>query len=49
MNTYSFSNSEDIGSMTIGDFKLWSNTALTTFLSLRKKPVTGSTETLVAR
>ena len=41
--------SDSLGCLTIQDFKLWSSTALKTFLSLRKKSVSGSTETLIAR
>ena len=36
-------------SLTIEDFKLWSTKALKTFLAIRKKPVSGSFDTLVAR
>ena len=35
--------------LTLEDFKLWSTVALKSFLSLRKKSVTGSFDVLVAR
>ena len=41
--------SEDIGSLSLQDFKLWSSVALKSFLSLRKKAVNGSFDTLAAR
>ena len=39
---------EDIGTMTLNDFKLWSS-AMKVHLSLRGKPTTRSSETLAAR
>ena len=33
----------------LDDFRLWSTNALQKFLAVRKQPVTGSFETLVAR
>ena len=40
---------EDIGTMALDDFKLWSSRALKVYLSLRGKPTTGSSDTLAAR
>ena len=40
---------EDIGTMTLDDFKLWSSRALKVYLSSRGKPTTGSSDTLAAR
>ena len=40
---------EDIGTMTLDDFKLWSFRALKVYLSLRGKPTTGSSDTLAGR
>ena len=41
--------SEDIGTMTLHDFKLWSSRVLKVYLSLRGKPTTGSSDTLTAK
>ena len=40
---------EDIGTMALDDFKLWSSRALKVYLTLRGKPTTGSSGTLAAR
>ena len=39
----------ELEKLTIEDFKLYSTNALKIFLTVRKKPITGSFETLVAR
>ncbi|XP_047138939.1 uncharacterized protein LOC124814890 [Hydra vulgaris] len=45
------SNSDElvIGVLSLQDFKLWNTVALTAFLSLRKKSINGSFDTLAAR
>ena len=40
---------EDIGTMALDDFKLWSSRALQVYLTLRGKPTTGSSGALAAR
>ncbi|XP_065671704.1 uncharacterized protein LOC136089580 [Hydra vulgaris] len=40
---------EDYAVLSLQDFKLWNTVALTTFLSLRKKSINGSFDTLAAR
>ena len=52
MSVDSSSNNPDMdvrNELSLEDFKTWSTMALKTFLSLRKKAVTGSHETLSAR
>ena len=40
---------QDIAPLTLDKFKMWSAMALKSFLSLRTKNTSGSTETLAAR
>ena len=40
---------QDIGVLSLEDFKMWSTMALKTFLSLQRKSVVGSIEVLAAR